>query len=99
MKHLFILLVLSGILNFAFAQDSSKVCENELRHGLEFQIGSMLTLTNYENYTFSYRYRFNNNSGLRIGVNLIALPIRLTSICLSLVTSPTIQPGVFSSMK
>jgi hypothetical protein len=67
MKHLFILLVLSGFLNLTICQDSSKTC-TETHHGLQFQIGSLLSLYSFDNYTFSYRYRFNNFSGLRVGV-------------------------------
>ncbi len=68
MKYYSSLILFFLFLNLSFAQDSSKVIHNELRHGLEFQIGSLLNLTNFNNYTFSYRYCFNNNSGIRIGL-------------------------------
>jgi opacity protein-like surface antigen len=55
-------------INVSFAQDSSKTIHDELKHGLEFQIGSQLNLINFDNYTFSYRYCLNNNSGIRIGL-------------------------------
>jgi hypothetical protein len=55
-------------LNFSFAQDSSKTIHNELKHGVQFQIGSLLNLTSFNNYTFSYRHLLNNCSGLRLGL-------------------------------
>ncbi|HKB86520.1 MAG TPA: outer membrane beta-barrel protein [Ignavibacteriaceae bacterium] len=67
MKYYFFFFVLSGFLLITPAQDSCKTT-TETHHGLQFQIGSLLYLTNFENYTFSYRYRFNNKSGLRVGI-------------------------------
>ncbi len=67
MKYYPLILFLFSI-NLTFAQDSSKTLNKELKHGLEFQVGSHLTLTNFNNYTFSYRYCFNQKSGLRIGL-------------------------------
>ena len=51
-----------------YAQDSTKALPRELKHGIEFQIGSLLSLDNFDNYTFSYRYNFNNKSGIRVGI-------------------------------
>lgn len=58
---IFILLLFS---NNTFSQEDQK----ELKHGLQFQIGTLLDLRSFNNYTFSYRYLFNENSGLRIGL-------------------------------
>lgn len=68
MKYYFSLFVFLGFINLAFAQDTTKTDQKELSQGLEFQIGSLLYLTNFDGYTFSYRYLFNNNSGIRIGI-------------------------------
>jgi len=67
MKYIFSLFLLFLIINSACAQDSSKSCF-EARNGLQFQIGTSFTIRNFNNYTFSYRYRFNRNAGLRIGI-------------------------------
>jgi len=41
-----------------------------LHHGIQFQISNILDLSSYNDYTFSYRYNFNNNNGLRFGILL-----------------------------
>lgn len=51
----------------ALPQDTSKTKSDELKHGVQFQIESLLQLRNYGGYAFSYRYLFNKNNGLRIG--------------------------------
>lgn len=68
MKYFISLIFFFLFINSASAQDSSGTCRNELKHGIQFQLRSLLDLTNFDGYTFSYRYRFNNNSGIRIGV-------------------------------
>ena len=68
MKYLYSLIIFVLSFNLTLAQDSSKANDKDLKHGLEFQIGSLLNLTNFNNYTFSYRYCLNNNSGIRIGL-------------------------------
>jgi len=68
MKYFFFLFLLLGLLNLTFAQDSCSTNYDQLKHGLQFQIGSNFNLISFENYTFSYRYRFNSRSGLRISV-------------------------------
>ena len=67
MKYYLSLVLLFGLFNLTFAQDS---CETSklAKHGLQFQIGTLLHLTNFENYTFSYRYRFSTSSGIRVGL-------------------------------
>lgn len=54
----------------ALAQDSCKTEPLKVKHGIQFQIVDLLRLANYRDYTFSYRYLLNENSGLRFGVNL-----------------------------
>ena len=68
MKYFYFLIIFVLSFNLTLAQDSSKTNDKELKHGLEFQIGNLLTLTNFNNYTFSYRYCLNNKSGIRIGL-------------------------------
>ena len=69
MKYYFFLILFFLTFNFSFAQDSLYTNNNnEHKNGLEFQIGSLLSLTNFNGYTFSYRYRYSYNSGLRIGI-------------------------------
>lgn len=68
MKYYFPIILIVLFFNYNFAQDSSKAIPKEYKQGLEFQIGSLLNLTNFNNYTFSYRYCFNSNSGIRIGL-------------------------------
>ncbi len=68
MKYYCALILLLLMVNLTFAQDSSKIVQKELNHGLQFQLRGLLELTNYNGYTFSYRYRFNNKSGIRIGL-------------------------------
>jgi hypothetical protein len=68
MKYYFFLIFFFIFVNHICAQDSSKTENKKYKHGLEFQVGSFLTLDNFNSYTFSYRYRFNNNSGIRIGL-------------------------------
>ncbi len=55
------------IANLTSAQQT-KTKKEELKHGIQFQIGSLLTLNNFNNYTLSYRYNFDSNSGIRIGI-------------------------------
>lgn len=52
--------------NFA-GQDTTAITSKELKHGIQFQIESLLELKNFSGYTFSYRYNFSNNAGLRVG--------------------------------
>ena len=42
--------------------------KTRIKHGIQFQVQVLLNLTNFNGYTFSYRYRFNKCSGLRIGM-------------------------------
>lgn len=66
MKYFFSLILFVLFINFSFAQDSSNTKRNEFKHGIQFQIRSLLELTNYNGYTFSYRYCINEKSGLRV---------------------------------
>ncbi len=68
MKYYLSLILFLLLINFTLAQDTSKTNQEISKHGLQFQMRSLLELTNFNGYTFSYRYRFNNNSGIRIGV-------------------------------
>lgn len=68
MKKYFLLFVLVFLFNQSFAQDSYNTKCKELKHGIQFQIESLIDLTNFNGYTFSYRYLFNKNYGLRIGL-------------------------------
>jgi len=61
-------IVIIALFNQSFAQDSSKTNSRELRHGIQFQVTNIFNLTNFDGYTFSYRYLFNKNSGLRVGL-------------------------------
>ncbi len=69
MKFYFSLICFLLCFNFGFAQDSSKTCGNELKYGVQFQVKSLLELTNFNGYTIAFRYRINNTLGLRIGLN------------------------------
>jgi opacity protein-like surface antigen len=68
MKKYFLLVVFAVLFNQSFAQDSCSTKCKELKHGIQFQVTNILNLTNFNGYTFSYRYLFNKNSGLRIGL-------------------------------
>lgn len=68
MKHFLLVIFFIVICNLSFAQDSSEVKKDELKHGLQFQVGNLLNLDNFNSYTFSYRYRLNNTSGIRAGL-------------------------------
>jgi len=69
MKKYFLLIVFAALFNQSIAQDTSKTDYKELKHGIQFQVTGILNLTNFDGYTFSYRYLFNKNSGLRVGLN------------------------------
>ncbi len=68
MKYYSSLILFLLLFNPGFSQDTSKTMNKELKHGIQFQIGSLLNLTNFSGYTFSYRYCFDNCSGLRFGI-------------------------------
>lgn len=68
MKKYFLLFVLVVLFNQSFAQNCCKIKCKELKHGIQFQVTNILNLTNFNGYTFSYRYLFNRNSGLRFGL-------------------------------
>jgi len=68
MKYYSSLILFFVLLNSTFAQDTSKTNCKELKHGIQFQIGGLLDLRNFNGYTFSYRYRFNDIDGIRIGI-------------------------------
>lgn len=68
MKNFFLLIAFAALLNQSFAQDSCSHKCQELKHGIQFQVTNIFNLTNYGGYTFSYRYQFTRNSGLRFGV-------------------------------
>jgi len=68
MKNIFLLIIFVALINQTFAQDTSKTINKELKHGIQFQVTNIFNLTNFDGYTFSYRYLFNKNSGLRIGL-------------------------------
>ncbi|MBK8947192.1 MAG: hypothetical protein IPM32_18280 [Ignavibacteriae bacterium] len=67
MKSFYSLFILFFVFNLSIAQTD---CENDvldLKHGLQFQVRT-LSLSDFNGYTFAYRYLLNNNSGLRIGI-------------------------------
>lgn len=66
MKSLISVILLITFFSPAFAQDTCSSTDKELKHGIQFQVGNMLTLTNFNGYTFSYRYRVNSKSGYRV---------------------------------
>jgi len=68
MKNFFLLIVFVALFNSSFAQDCCKDKCQDLKHGIQFSVTNILNLTNYGGYTFSYRYQFTRNSGLRFGV-------------------------------
>jgi opacity protein-like surface antigen len=68
MKNFFLLIVFVALFNQSFAQDSCSHKCKELKHGIQFQVTNIFNLTNFDGYTFSYRYLFNRNSGIRIGL-------------------------------
>lgn len=68
MKNFFLLIVFIALFNQSFAQDSCKTKDMDLKHGIQFQVTNIFNLTNFNGYTFSYRYLINNNSGLRVGL-------------------------------
>ncbi|QQS34817.1 MAG: outer membrane beta-barrel protein [Ignavibacteriales bacterium] len=72
MKYFLSFVLFFVVINFSFAQDTSKTNCNHFKHGIQFQVRSLLEFTNFSGYTFSYRYRINEKSGLRIGI-LIAV--------------------------
>ncbi len=59
------------ILLFSFVAPSiaQENADSLLKHGIQFQIENFLKLSKFDNYTFSYRYLLNSNSGLRFGVS------------------------------
>lgn len=67
MKHLISFVVLFSFFNITYGQDSTKSCP-DAKHGLQFQIGSLLYLRNFNDYTFSYRFRPDYNYGFRVGL-------------------------------
>ena len=68
MKNILLLIIFVIFFSHSFAQDSCKTKCKELKHGLQFQVTNIFNLTNFNGYTFSYRYLINNNSGLRVGL-------------------------------
>jgi len=68
MKNFFLIIVFAALFNSAYAQDCCKDKCQELKHGIQFQVTNIFNLTNYGGYTFSYRYQFTRNSGLRFGI-------------------------------
>lgn len=72
MKYFLSFVLFLFVINFSFAQDCCSNKKNEFKHGIQFQVRSLLELTNFNGYTFSYRYKINEKSGLRLGL-LIAV--------------------------
>jgi hypothetical protein len=68
MKYYISALFFILLLNLTNAQVNTETDKKELRHGIQFQVGGLLDLRNFNNYTFSYRHLINNNSGFRIGI-------------------------------
>lgn len=62
------LIVFITLFDQSFAQDSCKIKGKDLKHGIQFQVTNIFNLTNFNGYTFSYRYLLNQNSGLRVGL-------------------------------
>jgi len=85
-----LLVVFVALFNQSFAQDTSKTNSRELKHGIQFQVTGILNLANFDGYTFSYRYLFNKNSGLRIGLytNLYNVEEDITQQVDSLTNNP-----------
>ena len=98
MKYYRLLILFFLFLNLSFAQDSSKTIHNELKHGIQFQIGSLLNLTNFNNYTFSYRYLLNNYSGIRIGLltNINEEDYDITQQLDSVINNPPIKSNNYN---
>ncbi len=69
MKYGYLMIFISLFANFSFGQDSTNIKKDELHHGIEFQVNGLFNLNNFNGYTFAYRYRFNRDAGLRIGLN------------------------------
>jgi len=66
MKYFYSIAILLITINSSFGQDSSKTKNCTLKHGIQFQINDFLNLSNFNDFTFSYRYLLNESSGLRI---------------------------------
>jgi opacity protein-like surface antigen len=98
MKYYRLLILSFLFFNLSFAQDSSKTIHNEFEHGIQFQIGSLLNLTNFNNYTFAYRYLFNNYSGIRIGLltNINEEDYDITQQLDSIIINPPIKSNNYS---
>jgi opacity protein-like surface antigen len=98
MKYYRLLILFFLFFNLSFAQDSSKTIHKELKHGVQFQIGSLLNLTNFNNYTFSYRYLLNNYSGIRIGLltNINSEDYDITQQLDSIIIKPPIKAENYS---
>lgn len=86
------------LINLSFGQDSTKTIQKEFKHGIQFQIGSFLTLTNFNNYTLAYRYLFNNHSGIRISflTNINEEDSDITQQLDSIVINPPIKSDNYS---
>ncbi|RJP69852.1 MAG: hypothetical protein C4539_07205 [Ignavibacteriales bacterium] len=68
MKIYFSLFFFLLYFNLSYAQDSCQSTCGGFRHGLQFQVKSLLELTNFDGYTVSYRCAINKKSGVRIGL-------------------------------
>jgi len=67
MKYFYSLTLVFVFLISTLGQDSSKVENYDLKHGIQFQIRS-LSLRNFDNYTLAYRYLLDKNTGFRLAI-------------------------------
>lgn len=67
MKKVIFISVVLLLSNLSFAQHED-VKEEVLNHGVQFQVRGLYDVTNFNGFTFCYRYQIDKKSGLRIGL-------------------------------
>ncbi len=65
MKYLLSFLLLLFISTVSFSQNT----DTTLVHGIQFQLPNILRISNFDGYTFSYRYKQNKTSTYRFGIS------------------------------
>ena len=65
MKYLLSFLLLLFISTVSFSQN----IDTTLVHGVQFQLPNILKISNFDGYTFSYRYKQNKTSTYRFGIS------------------------------
>ncbi len=65
MKTLLTILIFFSVATFA--QNNQTKNDSTLVHGIQFQLPNILSIGNFDGYTFAYRYKLNKNSGYRFG--------------------------------